>query len=135
MKLIAPRGSAGIRVENTLAAFENAIGLGADGAVLDVHLTRDGQVAVHHDARLNGAYFRHEHGQRLSRGDEPQTASLTYDQLRRYEGGVPDPAGAYARAFDRVEPVTRKRVPLLRDVIRTAKSGSERFVLVVEIKA
>jgi glycerophosphoryl diester phosphodiesterase len=62
MNLIAHRGGAGLRVENTLAAFENAIELGADGAELDVNLTRDGQVVVHHDDVLNGAYCRRDDG-------------------------------------------------------------------------
>ena len=40
---IAHRGGAGLRPENTLAAFAHAIALGADGAELDVQLTRDGR--------------------------------------------------------------------------------------------
>lgn len=54
----AHRGSSdpalGIR-ENTLAAFVRAWHLGADGVELDVRLTRDGALAVHHDPRIRGA--------------------------------------------------------------------------------
>jgi len=35
-----------------MAAFDNGLRLGADGLELDVHLSRDGVVVVHHDARL-----------------------------------------------------------------------------------
>jgi glycerophosphoryl diester phosphodiesterase len=38
--------------ENTLAAFALALEAGADGIELDVHLTRDGTVVVHHDEAL-----------------------------------------------------------------------------------
>jgi glycerophosphoryl diester phosphodiesterase len=38
--------------ENTLASFEVALELGADVLELDVHLSRDGQVVVIHDERL-----------------------------------------------------------------------------------
>ena len=34
-------------------AFDNGLALGADGLELDVRLSRDGVVVVHHDARLD----------------------------------------------------------------------------------
>lgn len=40
--------------ENTLAAFDRARRLGADGVELDVRLTADGALAVHHDRELPG---------------------------------------------------------------------------------
>ena len=48
----AHRGASAYRPENTLEAFSLAIEQGADGIELDVHLTKDGQVVVAHDARL-----------------------------------------------------------------------------------
>ena len=48
----AHRGGAALRPENTLAAFDHGLSLGADGLELDVHLSRDGVVMVHHDATL-----------------------------------------------------------------------------------
>jgi glycerophosphoryl diester phosphodiesterase len=41
-------------VENTLEAFLEARRLGADGVELDVRLTADGALAVHHDAEIPG---------------------------------------------------------------------------------
>lgn len=49
----AHRGGAALRPENTLAAFDHGLTLGADGLELDVHLSRDGVVVVHHDATLD----------------------------------------------------------------------------------
>ncbi len=49
----AHRGGALLRPENTLAAFDHGLALGADGLELDVHLSRDGVVVVHHDAMLD----------------------------------------------------------------------------------
>jgi len=48
----AHRGGAGLRPENTFAAFHHGLGLGADGLEVDVHLSRDGVVVVHHDPTL-----------------------------------------------------------------------------------
>ena len=49
-QLVAHRGASHERPENTAAAFERALELGADGIELDVHLTADGHLVVHHDA-------------------------------------------------------------------------------------
>ena len=48
--VFAHRGGAALRPENTIAAFDHGLALGADGLELDVHLSRDGVVVVHHDA-------------------------------------------------------------------------------------
>ena len=61
---IAHRGGAQLMPENTLAAFADALARGCDGVELDVQLSRDGAVVVHHDFRLmkdvareNGAWL------------------------------------------------------------------------------
>ena len=46
---ISHRGAHQTHPENSLAAFERAIELGAQGIELDVHATSDGVVVVHHD--------------------------------------------------------------------------------------
>ncbi len=51
--VFAHRGGSGLAPENTLAAFDNGLALGADGLELDVHLSNDGQVVVHHDLTLD----------------------------------------------------------------------------------
>jgi glycerophosphoryl diester phosphodiesterase len=53
-EVFAHRGSAQLARENTVAAFVAARALGADGIELDVHLTADGVLAVHHDPTLPG---------------------------------------------------------------------------------
>src|SRR4029079_16624547 len=51
--VFAHRGGSALAPENTIAAFDNGIALGADGLELDVHLSRDGVVVVHHDRLLD----------------------------------------------------------------------------------
>ena len=50
--MYAHRGGAALRPENTIVSFDHGVSLGADGLELDVHLSRDGVVVVHHDATL-----------------------------------------------------------------------------------
>ena len=51
--VFAHRGGSKIGPENTLAAFDRGLSAGADGLELDVHLSRDGIVVVHHDVTLD----------------------------------------------------------------------------------
>ena len=47
--LIAHRGGNRVAPENTLPAFQSAVEIGVDLVELDVHLTADDRVVVHHD--------------------------------------------------------------------------------------
>jgi glycerophosphoryl diester phosphodiesterase len=99
----AHRGGAALRPENTLASFDYGLSLGADGLELDVHLSRDGVVVVHHDATLERTTN--------ARG---KIAALTADELADVDAGywfrplsasaeatadVRSPGGDDARAF------------------------------------
>lgn len=52
-RILGHRGASAYAPENTLAAFREAITLGADGFELDVTLSADGEVVVIHDDTLN----------------------------------------------------------------------------------
>lgn len=52
-RIAAHRGGALLWPENSLLAFENALKLGVAFLECDVHLTRDGEVVVLHDATLD----------------------------------------------------------------------------------
>ena len=49
----AHRGASGSAPENTLVAFQRAIDLGADGIELDVQITKDGELVVCHDEKID----------------------------------------------------------------------------------
>jgi glycerophosphoryl diester phosphodiesterase len=51
--VFAHRGGSKIGPENTITAFDRGLAAGADGLELDVHLSRDGVVVVHHDESLD----------------------------------------------------------------------------------
>jgi glycerophosphoryl diester phosphodiesterase len=52
-KVIAHRGASAYEPENTIRAIARAISLGADMVEVDVHLTKDGQLVVIHDAEVD----------------------------------------------------------------------------------
>lgn len=63
--VVARRGDSESAPENTLPAFESAISRGADAVELDVHLSADGELVVHHFYNLgstdNGKGLVSEH--------------------------------------------------------------------------
>jgi glycerophosphoryl diester phosphodiesterase len=50
--VVAHRGGWGEAPQNSLDAFERAIGLGCDGIELDIRRTADGRLVIVHDARV-----------------------------------------------------------------------------------
>ena len=72
--MYAHRGGAALRPENTIASFDYGLSLGADGLELDIHLSRDGVVVVHHDATL----------ERTTSG-RGRLSALTADELARLD--------------------------------------------------
>ncbi|MES2294727.1 MAG: glycerophosphodiester phosphodiesterase family protein [Pseudomonadota bacterium] len=128
---IAHRGGGGLRPENTLAAFSNAIALGCEGAELDVQLSADGVVTVHHDFRLNPALTR-QNGSWL-KGETPRIRDLTISELRKYDLGRADPASDYARGHPALVPMDGERIPSLAEV--AALSSPRPFTLLVELKS
>ena len=74
VKNFAHRGFSGLYPENTRIAFEKAVEAGADGIELDVHLTRDGEVVIIHDERID----------RTSNGTG-WVKDMTLAQLRQYD--------------------------------------------------
>jgi glycerophosphoryl diester phosphodiesterase len=74
--IYAHRGGAALRPENTLVAFDHGLSCGADGLELDVHLSRDGLVVVHHDDTLE-----------RTTGDAGRIGDRTADELSRVDAG------------------------------------------------
>jgi glycerophosphoryl diester phosphodiesterase len=132
--ILAHRGGAAHAPENTLRAFANAIALGADGAELDVHLTRDGQVVVHHDYCLHPGLCRDADGAWLER-PTPRLRDLMVDELRRYDVGRPRPGSDYLRDHAELVPADGDRIPLLGDVVALARNAPKPFRLFVELKS
>ena len=62
--------------ENTIEAFVAARGQGADGVELDVHLSRDGVLVVHHDADAPTLGVLAEHDLEAIRGALPWLPTL-----------------------------------------------------------
>ncbi len=132
---IAHRGGAGLRPENTLAAFSNALDLGVDGFELDVHVTKDGTVVVFHDDALKPDIVRDGEGRWIEPTARPLIKDLSFSDLQSYDVGRLKPRTKYAARYPRQMPHDGERIPRLADVIWLIKrsGGAER--LWIELKS
>lgn len=92
--------------ENSLAAIKQALELGADGVEIDVHLTKDGRIAVIHDDNLNKKVYK---ANRIG-ADLGLVSEHTLEELMQYDIGH------------------GHRIPSLRDVLELiiAENGERR---------
>lgn len=72
----AHRGGAGVWPENTLVAFQGAVELGCTHLETDARMTRDGEIVLFHDERL----------ERTTDGSGP-LAALSFAELERLDAG------------------------------------------------
>ena len=126
---IAHRGGAQLMPENTLAAFVDAMARGCDGAELDVQLSRDGEVVVHHDFRLKAGLAR-KNGAWLTEPG-PRIKDLALEELRQFDVGRAQPGSDYALAHPLLKPMNAL-VPTLKEVAELARP--KHFRLFVELK-
>jgi glycerophosphoryl diester phosphodiesterase len=125
--LQAHRGGRGLRPENTLAAFRNALRLGVSTLELDCGVTRDGVVVVSHDTRLNPDITRGPDGKFLESHGEPIVA-LAYADLVKYDVGRINPASALAASFPEQQPSDGERIPRLADVFALVEASGNTSV-------
>lgn len=128
----AHRGGAGLYPENTLAAFRDAVERGCDGAELDIHLSKDGEVVVFHDYKLKPEICRL--GGKWLKKPTARIKDLTLDELRAFDVGRHDPASAYAQARPHSMPVDGEHIPTLGEVLAVTAKAKKPFLLQVELK-
>jgi glycerophosphoryl diester phosphodiesterase len=111
------RGARGYAPENTLPGFERAAAIGVDTLELDVGVTRDGVVVIHHDRGLNPDVARGPDGKWVS-APAPLIKDLSFDELQRYDVGRIRPGSEYAQRFPHQKPLDGTRIPRLADLFR-----------------
>jgi glycerophosphoryl diester phosphodiesterase len=114
------RGARGLAPENTIASFSTALAIGVTTLELDVGMTKDGVVVVHHDEWLNPDTTRGPDGAFLSRRG-PAIYSLTLEELKRYDVGRLTPGTAYAASLPEQRPQDGARIPTLAEVFALSK--------------
>ncbi len=116
------RGARGLAPENTLRAFEVALQHSVTTLELDIAITRDGVLVIHHDLALNPAITRDAQGQWLQQPSAP-IHTMTWDELQRYDVGRLKPGERYGANYPDQVPLDGARVPRLADLFDLVKKG------------
>ncbi len=112
---IAHRGASKLAPENTLAAFQKALEMGADGVELDVRLSADGAPVVIHDATV----------------DATTDGTGRVDQKTLAELKELDAAAAFKRTRSGIMDSSPSRIPTLAEVLKVLGG---RLLLNIELK-
>ena len=107
------RGSRGLKPENTIPAFLNALDLGVTTLELDVVISKDKQVVVSHEPYFNSAFSIKPNGMPVSKKEEKglNLYQMVYADIRQYDTGSNGNA-----AFPEQEKLKTYK-PLLSEVI------------------
>ena len=119
------RGCRGHLPENTLPAFARALEMGVNTLELDVGVTRDGVVVVHHDRGLNTAIARGPDRRWVTRATPIN--HMTWAELQTYDVGRLDPHSVYGSKFPHQKPVDGTRIPRLADLFALVGEVDVRF--------
>jgi len=130
--LEAHRGGRGLRPENTLASFGNALQLGVTTLELDTGITKDGQVLVTHEPRILSLQCQdtgtnHFVGQLVK--------DLTLAQAKTLDCGTRHPTAPGDEFVGTQESVPGTRMPTLDEVFDLAERyGARRIQFNIETK-
>jgi glycerophosphoryl diester phosphodiesterase len=128
------RGARGLLPENTLPSFERALALGVTTLELDIAITSDGVLVIHHDQTLNPDITRDASGRFLEQRG-PAIHAMTWAQLQSYDVGRLKPGTEYARQFPEQQPADGTRIPRLSDLFDLVKrSGDNEVHFAIETK-
>lgn len=125
--IVAHRGGAGLRPENTLAACAHALELGAEGLEIDVRPSSDGEMVVFHDAVPDPGHVRSDGGHKLAH-TPPPVRELPFRELRAFDVGYPRASAPGATG------VPGERIPALRELLHFLESRPRPPLLMIEIK-
>lgn len=117
------RGARGLYPENSLPGFEAALALGVTTLELDLAVTRDGVVVVHHDRRLDPARTRGPDGAWLAE-PAPAIVELSRAELAAYDIGRARPGGRVAKRFPDQRGLDGVAIPTLAEVLALAEARS-----------
>ncbi len=132
IELHGHRGARGLMPENTIPAFQKAIDLGMNFLELDVVLTKDKEIIVHHDTEINPKICTHKDGKPLKK--DPISA-WTLSQIKELDCG-----SIKNIRFPEQQIIENTSIPTLKEVITFAKNyeknnpGKTKIKLNIEMK-
>lgn len=135
--IVAHRGGRAARAENTLYAFAYAMETGVSTIELDIQLTKDGKLAVSHNAFLHQELVKGQDGAFVE-DNVYDIRTMTLDELRQFDIGTmnPDAEKYYADFGVTQVPTPGAKIPTLEEVFDLINSyGDKKVVVNIELKS
>ena len=129
------RGARGLAPENTLAGFACALKVGVDVLELDLRMSGDGKIVIHHDRKLNPDLTRIKAGTWLTPPTKPLD-HYTFEALQQFDMGHARPESSILKRFPCQTARDGETIPdlaMLRD--RVAPALDDGLLLNLEIKS
>ena len=128
------RGARGHAPENTLAGFETALRFGVSALELDINVSSDHRIVIHHDPRLNPAITRNPNGTWVTRFDE-RLYGMSVMELQQFDVGCLDARTLYGCGFPHQRSAHEQRIPTLPQLAEVLRRlGADQMLLNIEVK-
>ncbi len=133
VQVIGHRGARGLLPESSLPGFAKAIDLKVDMIELDIGITRDETVVVHHDFTLNPEITRDCTGNWIET-NSIRICDLSYKELSQYDIGMIKPSSDYHNQFPHQNSRNGCRIPTLEEVVSLVNASGQDIIFCIEAK-
>jgi len=115
VEVYAHRGARSYAPENSIPGYSTGLAIGTHWVDMDIVMSKDGEVIVSHDIRLNPDIVRGTDGKFIS--ERKLVKSLSLDEIKQYDVGRMDTSSSYSKFFPAQVGMDGITMPTLREVI------------------
>jgi glycerophosphoryl diester phosphodiesterase len=116
LEVYSHRGARSYAPENSIPGYATGLAIGTDWVDMDIVMSKDGEVIVSHDIRLNPDIVRGPDGKFIV--ERKKVKSLSLQEIQQYDVGRMDTASSCSKFFPSQIGMDGVRMPTLREVIR-----------------
>jgi len=126
MEVYAHRGARSYAPENAIPGYTAGLAIGTHWVDMDIVMSKEGEIIVSHDIRLNPDIVRGTDGKFIT--ERKIVKSLTLAEVQQYDVGRLDTASAYSKFFPAQVGMDGVHMPTLREVIRYVNGRTNKQV-------
>ncbi len=126
LEVYAHRGARSYAPENTIPGYSTGLAIGTHWVDMDIVMSKDGEVIVSHDIKLNPDIVRGADGKFIT--ERKLVKSLSLEEIRIYDVGRMDTTSAYSKFFPAQIGMDGVTMPTLKEVIRFVNGKTNRGV-------
>ena len=126
LEVYAHRGARSYAPENTIPGYATGLAIGTNWVDMDIVMSKDGEVIVSHDIRLNPDIVRGADGKFIT--ERKLVKSLSLEEIKQFDVGRLDTTSAYSKFFPAQVGMDGVTMPSLREVIRYVISKTRKKV-------